>query len=213
MAGKKEIFELEKAEADLPQLPAHPEDEAPKQDGYKTPPGTVLLTVDQMTFYVVAALVVVFAAYLIGYYASTRQQGEIPPDPTMEVVPAIDRFLPSADGEAEEAAGPPLPEAPPSDTPDETAQPASGSTTSQADARYTLEVIRFKTEDRMVAVITVQKLQKLGYVPAFLKPKGDEIAVCVGKFATRDDKTALRWREEIRNIHRAYHYCEFVPLR
>lgn len=213
MSATKELFELENDEDDLPRL-NDVEGVGTPASGERpgvSPPTTVVFTVGELSTYAAAVVVLVIAAYLIGAYVGRDRPQPSPIEPTMSVVPAGESLLPDAVGRArQEPVQEPLPNDPPRPAPEEAPSPPSEAV---SNPKYTLEVMRFRVEDRAVALIHLQRLQKLGYIPAFPMSNDGEVGVCVGKFATRQDKTGLRWRDEIRNIHSAYRYCDFVRLR
>ena len=215
MSAGKELFELESDEADLPRIVDADGDvdfggERPAPSAAAP---TVVFSVGELTTYAVAVVVLVVAAYLIGAYIG-RERSSVPVvEPPMNVVPASESLLPVGSGEArEEPTREPLPGSVSRQAEEPAARPAPQPYVA-AESRYTLEAIRFTAEDRAVALIHVERLQKLGYIPTFLMQKDGEVGVCVGKFANRSDKTGVRWRDEIRSIRPAYRHCEFVRLR
>jgi len=207
MSARKELFELD-IPGDDKDLPEVQGDMAPKSSGTETlPPGTVVFSMEQLTLLAVAVLILVVVAFLVGSYVSGRveQPASQLPGPAVKVVETPENLLPDEHGE------PPLPQVydKPLPKPDDTnaAAPADG------EGKYTLEVIRFNLEDRATAMATVEKLQKYGYAPAFIETQGNEISVCVGRFPDKNDKKALQWREEIRNLRPAYRHCDFITVK
>ncbi|HHN47009.1 MAG TPA: hypothetical protein ENN09_06160, partial [Planctomycetes bacterium] len=201
MTTRKELFELKvpKDEDDLPAVQGDEIDHSARSSSKsgtsaQLPPGTVIFSVEQLTLLTVAVLILVVVAFLVGSYVSGKVEQRVAPSPPPEirVVETAEDLLPDRRGEL------PLP------IPRERVEePAAAKTPSPApaaaDARYTLEVIRFRVEDRSVALMTVERLQKYGYAPVFLEKQGNELSVCVGRFADRNDRQGLLWKEEISN--------------
>ncbi|MBN1807663.1 MAG: hypothetical protein JW909_01245 [Planctomycetes bacterium] len=206
MTTRKELFELDLPgdEQDLPSV----QGDAPPDSGSGTlPPGTMIFSVEQLTVLAVAVLILVVIAFLVGAYVSgsvERSAGPVSP-PEIRVAENSDDLLPDQRGE------PPLPETYEEPLPEPQASPSASP--AGGTGNYTLEVIRFILDDRAVAVMTQERLQRYGYAPVFLQADAGEISVCVGRFDTRQDAKGLLWKDEIRNLRGAYRHCDFVPVK
>ena len=210
MTTRKELFEID--------MPGDiRDDDLPKVQGdvsstgslnVELPPGTVVFSVEQLTVLATAVLILVVIAFLVGSYVSNKvdTSSEDMPRPQVNVVEASEALLPDEQGQ------PPLPEEysrPQQQQP----APAGDATANAPDGRYTLEVIRYIVEDRAIAMLTVEKLQRYGYAPVFLQEAAGGYSVCVGRFTARNNQKGLLWREELRALHSAYRHCEFVTVK